>query len=152
LTKQHDMRVLAWDIERIPAASYHWGLWKQNIGLSQIITTGETVSFAARWIGDPKRDAVFHSTFHDGKEEMLRQLWELLDEADALVSWNGAGFDTNHVNTEFLLAGMSPPSPATEIDLLRTAKKRFQFLSNKLDYVAQQLGVGSTRGSRCGSR
>ncbi|ASU78510.1 hypothetical protein CDG81_09710 [Actinopolyspora erythraea] len=113
----------------------------QNIGLSQIDQHGEMASFAARWIGSRKKDVVFRSSFHDGKEEMLESLWNLHNEADALLSWNGAGFDTKHANTEFLLAGMSPPSPSKEIDLLKTARSRFNFLSNKLDYVAQQLGL-----------
>lgn len=138
----HDLRILAWDIERIPAAGYTWGIHDVNIGINQLIEHGETVSFAARWVGDPKRDAVFYSTYHNGKHEMLNALWDLHNEADALLSWNGAGFDTKHVNTEFIIAGMTPPSPSREIDLMKAAKKKFRFLSNKLDYVAQRLGVG----------
>jgi hypothetical protein len=38
---------------------------------------------------------------------------------------------------------MLPPSPHKEIDLMRVAKQRFRFPSNKLDYVAQKLGMGS---------
>ncbi len=37
---------------------------------------------------------------------------------------------------------MFPPAPFKEIDLLTVAKGRFRFVSNKLDYVAQQLGLG----------
>lgn len=141
-----DLKILAWDVERVPALGYHWGLFQQNISLSQLVLPGETVSFAARWIGQPKKDAVFYSTYHNGKQPMLDALWKLHDEADALLSWNGQSFDTRHANTEFVLAGMTPPSPSAEIDLLRTAKKRFKFLSNKLDFVAQELGVGKKIG------
>jgi hypothetical protein len=38
---------------------------------------------------------------------------------------------------------MAPPAPYRQIDLLMTAKKKFRFPSNKLQYVAEFLGVGS---------
>ena len=43
---------------------------------------------------------------------------------------------------EFLEAGMSPPSPYSQIDLLKTARQQFRFPSNKLDYVGRALGLG----------
>lgn len=138
----NDVKLLAWDIERVPHLGYHWGLFDQNIGLSQLVLPGETVSFAARWWGDPKSKTVFRSTFHDGKEGMLEAAWELMDEADALLSWNGAGFDTKHMQTEFILNGMGRPAPSKEVDLLRIARKHFKFASNKLEFVSQALGVG----------
>jgi hypothetical protein len=42
-----------------------------------------------------------------------------------------------------LQAGMLPPSPYKELDLMRAVKAQFKFPSNKLDYVAKTLGVGS---------
>lgn len=137
-----DRRVLAFDIERVPNLAYTWGLWDQNISLSQLVLPGETVSFAARWWGDPKSKVVFKSTFHDGKEAMLDSIWGLMDEADALMGWNSQGFDTKHLNTEFVLAGMGRPSDSVQVDLMRVAKKHFKFTSNKLDFVSKALGVG----------
>ena len=46
------------------------------------------------------------------------------------------------LNREFLLQGLNPPSPYKDIDLLNTARGKFKFASNKLDYIAQELGVG----------
>lgn len=134
------MKVLAWDIENTPLVAYTWTLWPNSIPITNIIKQQEIMSFSARWVD--KRTNIFRSTHHDGKEKMLQDLWDLLDEADALLSWNGAGFDTKHANREFLLAGMTPPSPVKEIDLMRVAKKRFKFSSNKLDNVAKELGIG----------
>ena len=39
--------------------------------------------------------------------------------------------------------GMVPPTRYKEIDLLKVVRKKFRFPSNKLDYVAQALGLGS---------
>jgi RNase_H superfamily len=68
-----------------------------------------------------------------------------MDEADAIVHYNGNKFDIPTLNKEFILEGMSPPSPARQIDLLRVCRSRFRFPSNKLDYVAQRLGLGEKK-------
>lgn len=134
------MKILAWDIELTPLTVYSWSLWPNHIPIQQIEKPQEVMCFGARWYG--KNQVMFKSTQHHGKKEMLEAIHALLDEADAVLSWNGAGFDTKHINREFIENGMLPPSPYTEIDLMKVAKKRFKFPSNKLDYVAQALEVG----------
>jgi len=134
------MKILAWDIELTPLTVYSWSLWPNFIPIQQIEKPQEVMCFGARWYG--KNQVVFKSTHHHGKQEMLEAIHALLDEADAVLSWNGAGFDTKHMNREFIEAGMNPPSPYIEIDLMKVAKKKFKFPSNKLDYVSQALEVG----------
>ncbi len=134
------MRILEWDIELTPMTVYSWSLWPNFIPIQQIQQPQEMLCYGARWRGEKK--VHFQSVHHDGKEAMLQGLWELLDEADALISWNGAGFDSRHVRTFFLLQGMTPPSPSKEIDLMRAVKSQMKFASNKLDWVSQQLGIG----------
>jgi hypothetical protein len=51
-------------------------------------------------------------------------------------------FDIPHLQQEFLLAGLGPPSPYKQIDLCRVVKRRFSFPSNKLEYVVSALGIG----------
>jgi predicted PolB exonuclease-like 3'-5' exonuclease len=74
---------------------------------------------------------------------MLANVHVLLDQADAVVHYNGSRFDIPILNKEFLLNGMPPPSPAKHIDLLQVARRQFRFVSNKLDYVSQALGLGA---------
>jgi uncharacterized protein YprB with RNaseH-like and TPR domain len=97
--------------------------------------------FGARW-SDGKK-VIFKSVFHDGKKAMLEELHKLMDEADVLVGWNSAAFDHKHINREFLENKMTPPSPTKDLDLMSVTKANFMFPSNKLDYVAQKLGVGA---------
>jgi hypothetical protein len=134
------VKILAWDIELTPMTVYSWSLWPNFIPIQQIEKTQEVMCFGARWYGEKKVE--FKSTHHDGKKAMLEAIHALLDEADAVMSWNGQSFDTKHINREFLEAGMQPPSPYKEIDLMRVTKSRFKMASNKLDHVAQLLGVG----------
>ncbi|CAB4126456.1 Ribonuclease H-like domain containing protein [uncultured Caudovirales phage] len=73
---------------------------------------------------------------------MLKSIHALMDEADAIVHYNGSRFDIPIIHKEFLLSGMPPPSPVKQIDLLQVARRQFRFVSNKLDYVSQALGLG----------
>jgi hypothetical protein len=73
---------------------------------------------------------------------MLKSIHELMESADVIVHYNGLRFDIPMLNKEFLEAGMNPPSPVKHIDLLRVVKSNFRFVSNKLDYVSQRLGIG----------
>jgi len=140
-------RILVIDIETSPNLAYVWRLFKENVSLSQLRETGQVISFAAKWHGEKRIE--FHSDFDfstnefGGHEAMVRRAWELMDEADMIVHYNGTTFDIPHLNREFILLGLTPPSPHKNIDLLTTARKRFRFTSNKLDHVAQQLGIGA---------
>lgn len=133
-------RILSIDIETSPIEAYTWGLWQQNVGINQIKKPTTMLSFAAKWVGKPKR--IFHSVFHDGEDQMVQAAWDLLDQADAIMTWNGKSFDEPHLNREFIEHGLTPPSPFKHIDLMQTAKRQFRFPSNKLDYVARALGCG----------
>lgn len=135
------MKTLFLDIETTPMQVYTWGLWDQNIGINQIIKNTEMMCFGARWAGQKK--VHFKSVHHHGKQEMLEHLYDLMDEADVLVGWNSAAFDHKHIMREFVEAGFTPPSPTKDLDLMSVVKSNFKFPSNKLDYVAQTLGVGA---------
>ena len=135
------IRILTVDIETSPILAHTWGIWNVNVGINQIMEPTEMLCFAAKWYGEG--EVMFSSSFADGKEEMLDKIWNLLDEADAVVSYNGQRFDIPIIQQAFLEAGMLPPAPYKQIDLLRTAKSQFRWPSNKLDYVTQALGIGA---------
>ena len=134
-------KILTIDIENRPNLGYVWSLWDQSLGITQLVEVAETISFAAKWHHSKKVE--FYSTFHNGKEEMLDAAHNLLSQADIVVSYNGKGFDMKHLNREFILAGMDPPAPYAQVDLLLAVKRQFKFSSNKLDHVAAQLGLGT---------
>jgi hypothetical protein len=133
------MNVLLLDIETAPNLAHVWGLWQQNVGLPQLIDSGYVLCWAAKWLGDA--DTMFDSIKRSGPKKMLTRIHKLLDAADAVIHYNGTKFDIPTLNKEFLLYGLEPPAPYKEIDLLKTARSKFRFPSNKLDYVAKALGV-----------
>ena len=133
-------KILLLDIETSPNLAHVWGIWQQNVGINQLLESSKTLCFAAKWLGDDK--IYFSSSYKTSHKKMLKEIHNLIDEADAVIHYNGTKFDMPTLNKEFLLANMTPPSPVKQIDLLQVAKKQFRFVSNKLDYVSQQLGLG----------
>lgn len=86
---------------------------------------------------------MFGSIKRHGQKAMIRTIHKLLNDADAVVHFNGKKFDIPTLNREFLLAGLTPPAPFKQIDLLQTCRRKFKFASNRLDYVSQALGEGA---------
>jgi DNA polymerase elongation subunit (family B) len=134
------MKILMIDIETAPNLVHTWGLYNQNIGINQIIKASYMLCFAAKWFNE--KETIFKSIYHDGKTNMLNSLHSLLCEADAVVHFNGKKFDVPYCNKEFILNGMPPTTKFHQIDLLPVARTQFRFTSNKLDFLAQSLGLG----------
>ena len=133
------MKILLLDIESAPNIVHVWGLWNQNVGTNQIIASGYVLCFAAKWLNND--EIIFDSIYHSQPEDMLAKVHALMDEADAIIHYNGTKFDIPTLNKEFIIYGLPPPSPVKQIDLLKTARQQFRFPSNKLDYVAKALGL-----------
>lgn len=134
------MRILLLDIETSPNLAYVWGLKTDYISPSHLHSTSNTLCWAAKWHGS--KEIMFDSVMQSTPRAMVRGIHKLLSEADAVVHYNGQRFDIPTLNKEFLLHNLAPPSEYKQIDLLKIARSRFRFTSNKLDYVAQQLGLG----------
>ena len=139
LAKQ-DVRVLTIDIENAPNLVHTWGLFKQNIGIGQIVKPAYTFGVGYKWYDE--KQAHFLSDHVHGHEDMVKQTHALLDEADLVIGFNHVGFDLPHVNRESVLLGLPPNRPYKNVDLLRVMRKQFRWTSNKLDFVAQELGLG----------
>lgn len=130
-----EVRTLYIDIETAPNMGYVWGQWQQNLTLPQLVDFTEVLCFAAKWAGEDEP-----MMFFKGKD-MIFNAWKLLNEADCVVHFYGSKFDVPHLNREFLQAGVGPPSPYKQIDLKLAVAKRFKFTSNKLQHIAQALGL-----------
>jgi DNA polymerase elongation subunit (family B) len=135
------VRILTLDIETSPIQAYVWRLHgDQHIAPSQVIEPSRVLCVAGKW--HDKSGVMFTSEYHDGHDEMVRIVWGWLDEADVVVGWNSKSFDLKHLSREFALAGLPPPSPWHDCDMLPIARRRFKWASNKLEHVSDELGIG----------
>jgi hypothetical protein len=92
---------------------------------SDKVLKGHTGGRGRGWVRDDRR--------------LMRELWELLDEADAVIAQNGKSFDLKMINGRMIQQGLGPYSPVKVIDTLLVSRDRFRFPSNKLAYVSKKL-------------
>lgn len=133
-------KILLLDIETKPAIVATFGIRDQHITHKQILKDGGTICVGMKWAGQKRVRVV--SEWRHGYDAMLKEVHAALSEADAVATFNGARFDMPKLMGNFLVAGMPPPPPPTQIDIFKTTRK-MGFISNKLDYVAPLLGLGS---------
>ena len=141
MTRTQGPKVLLFDIETSPIIAHVWALFDQTVSLNQIQTDWHLLAWAAKWLGDSKLLYADQRSAKDmtNDKKILQQLWNLLDEADIVVTQNGKAFDVKKVNARFVFHGMQPPSSFKQIDTLLLAKKHFGFTSNKLAYMTDKL-------------
>lgn len=138
------------DIETSPIVSAHWRLFKENIGLEQILIDWQIICFTAKfekdertidsdsredypvqlWVDNPVKDQI----------KMLEVLWEVLDRADVVIGHNVKRFDLGKINDKFIQFGFPRPSPYKIVDTLRMTKGIANATSNKLQYWTTHLG------------
>lgn len=138
-------KILVLDIELRPITAHVWRIFDETIGLNQIESDWSILSWAAKWYG---KEEIFYADMrsHVGDLQndkvILQQLWDLMDEAEILIGHNISRFDIKKINTRFLKAGLKPTNKPIALDTLKMAKSQFSFTSNKLEYIANFLGVG----------
>lgn len=136
-------KILLCDIETAPILAHVWKIWDENIGLNQIESDWYVLSWSAKWLGDTSNKVMYADSRNNKNLEddskLLKGIWELLDEADIVITQNGKSFDHKKLNARFILNGFKPPSSFKYIDTFLLAKKHFGFTSNKLEYMSDKL-------------
>jgi hypothetical protein len=145
---QGQPKVLLFDIETAPIIAHVWGLWENNVGLSQIQSDWHCLSWSAKWKGAPEAEVMYMDQRNAKKVEddtdLLEAIWELLDEADVVITQNGKSFDQKKLNARFVIMKIKdrhPPSSYKHEDTKLIAQRHFNFPSFKLEYMTDKLCV-----------
>lgn len=135
-------KILILDIETAPMLAQVWGMWDQNIGLDMIKEDWFIMCWSAKWFGQKK---IFYEDIRKEKvrsdKTILQGIWDLMDEADIVVTQNGNSFDIKKLFARFILNGMRKPSSFRKLDTKIMAKRSFSFTSNKLAYMTDKLNT-----------
>jgi DNA polymerase elongation subunit (family B) len=138
-------KVLIFDIETAPILAHVWGLWENNVGLSQMIADWHVLSWSAKWLDAPDAETMYMDQRFSKKVEddkaILEEIWDLLDEADVVITQNGKSFDQRKLNARFLSNKLGPPSSFKHIDTKLLAQKHFNLPSYKLEYMTEKFCV-----------
>lgn len=131
------------DIELFPMTVYTWQLKDQYIDNSQLIEDWSIAAWGAKQLGEPASKLVYmdqrNAKNPRNDVKILLPLWEMLDEAEIVITQNGEKFDVPKLNARFLMHGMKPPKPFKQIDTYKIVKKVAGFTSNKLEYLTEKL-------------
>lgn len=143
---QTQQRMLFLDIETAPSLGWVWEKYQTNV--IDFKSNWYVLSYAYKWADESKVHAVGLIDFpgykrdRENDKQLMKGLWELMDQADVIVAHNGDSFDLPKINTRFVTHGLNPPEPYKTVDTLKIARKVFAFESNKLDDLGRYLGVG----------
>ena len=135
-------RRLFFDIETSPNVGLFWEAgYKKNIDYSNIIKERAVICICYKWEDEKE---VYHLQW-DSKQsdkKMLQQFIEVANVADEMVGHNGDKFDLAWIRTRCLFHGIDMFPTYQTIDTLKTARSKFKFNSNRLDYIGKFLGLG----------
>lgn len=141
--EKREPKILLFDLETSGILVRVFGLFgNDRIGVNQIVEGTHLLSFAAKFLGDPKifyMDQRKEPVLTDDSK-MLKVLWNLLLEADVVVSQNGKGFDEKIAVGRMIQKGLPPLPKLKHMDTLLMSR-RFKFDSHKLEHMAKILDV-----------
>lgn len=131
-------KILTVDIETMAAKVYAWKLYDETMGLNQMIAPPRMICWGAKFLGQKEMYGVDERM---GRKHMLSELVKLVEQADAIVTYNGDKFDIRKINGELFAEDMAPLPPVTSIDLIKTART-LGLISNRLDFLATVAKIG----------
>ena len=137
-------KILIFDIETAPMQAFVWKRYKENVSLEQTIAESYMICWSAKWLYDEKvlGDCLTPIEAREEKDyRIVKSLYDLINQADIIVAYNGRNFDIPYMNQRFLVYGFDPYVPVHIVDPFETAKSVFRFSSNKMDNIATQLGL-----------
>jgi hypothetical protein len=136
-------KVLLIDVETLPNSAWTWGIWQQNIHLEQLIRSGCLLSFSCKYLFEPEvfseiltpQEAIDHND-----ERLVKLAWKWLEDVEILIAHNGKAFDTQYLNSRFIVHNLPPPAPYKIIDTLNI-RKVTRFPMNSLKFLCKELGL-----------
>lgn len=130
-------RILALDIETSLIEAYVFDIKDQYITHSDIKKDWHILAWCAKWVGE--KGVTYKETRNGDDRGILKALWELLNQADIVLTQNGTSFDAKKINARFMLHGFKPPKPYVHYDTYRLTKKVAGFTSHSLEYLTSKF-------------
>lgn len=134
---------LFFDIETSPMIAYSWRIgYNINLSYDNIIKDWKIICISYKWQDKDK----IHTLKWDKNQcdkQMLKDFIKVMNEADEVIAHNGDRFDLKKIRTRCLHHRLPLFPNYRTLDTLKKAKSGFNFPNNKLDTIAQWLGVGA---------
>lgn len=140
---QTKRRRLFFDIETSPNIGLFWEAgYKKNITTDNIIRERAIICICYKWEDEKE----VHSLQWDAKQSdksMLQKFIQVANVSSEMVGHNGDKFDLAWIRTRCLFHKIEMFPTYVTIDTLKIARSKFKFQSNRLNYIAEFLGLGA---------
>jgi DNA polymerase elongation subunit (family B) len=137
------LKVLFYDIETSYNIVKSWRVgYNMTIQPGDIISERKIICVSYKWLGEDK----VHSIAWNSKQDdaiLVERFVEVLNKADLIVAHNGDGYDLPWIRTRALLHNIPMKIDYKQFDTLKVCRRKFNFNSNKLDYISEFLGFGN---------
>ena len=132
---------LFYDIETSYNIVKAWRIgYNINLNMEDIIQERAIITIAYKWEGE--EDVTVLSWDKGCDKKIIEDFVKVMADADELVGHNLDRYDTKFIMARALKHNISVLPKYQSTDTLKLAKKHFMLNSNKLDYIAQYLGIG----------
>lgn len=132
---------LFYDIETSYNIVKSWRIgFNINLNMEDIIQERAIITIAYKWEGE--EDVTVLSWNKGCDKKIIEDFVKVMAEADELVGHNVDRYDTKFIMARALKHNIPVLPKYQSTDTLKLAKKHFMLNSNKLDYIAQYLGIG----------
>jgi len=140
IEKSLQPKILIYDLEVSYNIVKSWRVgYNLNINPSDIIKERKIICVSYKWLGE---DQIYNIQWDKNQDDkfLLEQFIPVLNEADLIVAHNGDRFDLKWLKTRAIYHDLEMLVNYPQFDTLKVAKKKFNFNSNKLDYISEYLG------------
>lgn len=133
---------LFFDIETSPNLVYSWNIGnKVSLSMDNIVKERAIICISYKIEGQSKVSSLRWNRGDD--KQILKEFAKILNTGDyILVAHNGDQYDVKWLRARCLYHGIHLKPKFNTIDTLKIARTQFRLNSNKLNYLAQLLGLG----------
>jgi hypothetical protein len=144
-------RVLTLDLERLPGR-FTRDIWEGR-DLARVnylhpdrwTELPSTLCASWKWHGD-KRVGFVAAWEDDDPHHVARVMWQQIEAADVVVTFNGRRADLKWLRQDWAMAGLGLPTPWRDVDLFVVARREFAFESKSLAHLCARLGLPGKHG------
>jgi hypothetical protein len=139
-------KILVFDTETAAATALTFGRFKVNLSQDNILDNGGWILCACwRWLGSNVTESIHltqEEVLNKDDSRIVAKMFELYEQADAVLAHNSLGFDHKVVQTRAVYNGFPPLPQVKVLDTLQLVKKYLKLPSNRLDAIGEFFGLG----------
>lgn len=132
------MNIWTIDIETSPLITMVWQLGQQYVSKEQVLEDWHILAFSAKKLDSPESEQIYMETRNKNDKPLLKKLWTIFNEADVIITQNGAKFDEPKIKARMMLHDFTPYKPFKHYDTFVQNTDK-ELTSHSLDYMTDKF-------------